>query len=105
AARMDRLLTPEAMQDLADAHRRGRRLYIGTTEDQGKRFVVWDVGAMACRNGPGDRDLILRVILASFSAPGLFPAVPIDVTIDGVCHTERHVDGGVSQALFFRPPY
>jgi hypothetical protein len=39
------------------------------------------------------------------SAPGLLPASKIDVWIDGQCYTERHVDGGVSQALFFRPPY
>ena len=25
--------------------------------------------------------------------------------MDGVRHTERHVDGGVSQTVFFRPPY
>ena len=105
AAKIDELLTEEAMQDLADAHRKGRRLYIGTTEQEGKQFVVWDIGAMAARNGPGDRNLIAKVLLASTSAPGLVPATQIEVSVDGVCHTERHVDGGVSQSLFFRPPY
>jgi len=105
AGEIDRFLTVEAMQDLAEAHRAGRRLYIGTTEAEGKQFVVWDIGAIAARNGPQDRDLIIKILLGSSAAPGFFPSSKIDVTIDGVQHTECHVDGGVSQALFFKPPY
>lgn len=105
AARIDAFLTAELMRDLAEAHAKGRRLYIGTTEEEGRQLVIWDVGAIALRNGPGDRQLIGKIMLASTAAPGFFPAVPIEVTVDGVAHTERHVDGGVSQALFYRPPY
>jgi Patatin-like phospholipase len=105
AAQIDSFLTAEAMQDLVEAHRKGRRLYIGTTEEEGKQFVVWDVGAMAARNGPGDLALIKKVLLGSSAAPGFFPSAKIEVSVDGVSHTERHVDGGVSQSLFFRPPY
>ncbi|MCE9533348.1 MAG: patatin-like phospholipase family protein [Planctomycetes bacterium] len=105
AKRIDAFISPAVMQDLAQAHRDGRRLYIGTTEEEGKQFVIWDIGAIAARNGPGDRELIVKIMLASSAAPGFFPAVHIDVTVDGVRHTERHVDGGVSQALFYRPPY
>jgi hypothetical protein len=99
------VLTPEALADIADAHRAGRRLIIGTTEEEGKRFILWDIGAIACRNGPGDRDLIIDVLIGSASIPGAFPASKIDVYVDGECHTERHADGGLSQALFFYPPY
>jgi len=105
AGRIDAFVSASVMQDLAAAHRKGRRLYIGTTEEEGKQFVIWDIGAIAARNGPGDRELIAKVMLASSAAPGFFPAVQIEVTVDGVRHTERHVDGGVSQALFYRPPY
>ena len=45
------VITPEAMADLAAAHQSGRRLIVGTTEEEGKRFVLWDIGAIACRNG------------------------------------------------------
>jgi hypothetical protein len=103
--KIDCLLTQETMAELADAHRAGRRLYIGTTEEEGKRFIVWDIGRIACRNGPGDRDLMIDVIVGSAAAPGFFPPSKIDVFVDGICHTERHADGGVSQALFFHPPY
>jgi hypothetical protein len=102
---IDGLLTHELLAELADAHRAGRRLIIGTTEAESRRFVLWDIGAIACRNGPCDRDLIIDVLVGSAAIPGVFPASKIDVYVDGVCHTERHVDGGVSQALFFYPPY
>ncbi len=105
AAEIDGFLTVAAMQDLAEAHRAGRRLYIGTTEAEGKQFVVWDIGAIAARNGPQDRNLIIKILLGSSAAPGFFPSSKIEVTIDGIQHTECHVDGGVSQALFFQPPH
>jgi hypothetical protein len=102
---IDKVLTPEIIAEVADAHRQGRRLYVGTTEEEGKRFVVWDMGAIACRNGPGDRELIRQILLGSAGIPGFFPAAKIDVWVDGRCYTERHVDGGVSQGIFLRPPY
>lgn len=102
---IDKVLTPEVIAEVADAHRRGRRLYVGTTEEEGKRFVVWDLGAIACRNGPGDRELIRQVLLGSAAIPGFFPASRIDVRVDGRCYTERHTDGSVSEGIFFRPPF
>jgi len=103
--RIDDFLTPQVMTDLAAAHAQGRRLYIGTTEQEGGRFVAWDIGAIASRNGPDDRALIVNVLLGSSAAPGFFPSANITVTVDGVAYTERHVDGGVSHSVFFRPPF
>ncbi|HJZ60389.1 MAG TPA: patatin-like phospholipase family protein [Gemmataceae bacterium] len=102
---IDKVLTPQMIAEVAEAHRQGRRLYIGTTEEEGKRFIVWDLGAIACRNGPGDRELIRQILLGSSGIPGFFPASKIDVWVDGRCYTERHIDGGVSQGIFLRPPY
>jgi predicted patatin/cPLA2 family phospholipase len=98
-------ITPEVIAEVADAHSQGRRLYVGTTEEEGKRFVVWDLGAIACRNGPGDPQLIHQILLGSAAIPGFFPASKIDVWVDGRCYTERHIDGGVSEGIFFRAPY
>jgi predicted patatin/cPLA2 family phospholipase len=102
---MDTVLTDENVAKIGAEHGKGRRLFVGTTEEEGKRFIVWDVGAIAARGRPGDRELIRTILIASASIPGAFPAAKIDVTVDGKCYTERHVDGGVSQALFFRPPH
>ena len=99
------VITPELMEDLTAAHLSGRRLLVGTTEEEGSRFVQWDIGAIATRNGPGDRDLIIDVLLGSAAIPGVFPSSKIDVYVDGKCYTERHQDGGVSQGVFFHPPY
>jgi hypothetical protein len=99
------VLTPETVAELAETHRAGRRLIIGTTEEEGRRFILWDLGAIACRNGPGDRDLMIDVLVGSAAIPGAFPPAKIDVYVDGQCHTERHQDGGMSQGLFFYPPY
>ncbi len=41
-------------------------------------------------------------MLASASAPGLFPPVHIDVTVNGRQYTELHVDGGTTAQVFFR---
>ena len=105
AAQLDAFFTPEVMTEIADAHRRGRRLYVGTTEEEGKQFVVWDIGAMAERGRPCDRDLIVKVILGSAAPAGFFPSAKIEVEVGGRRYVERHVDGCVSQSLFFRPPY
>ncbi|MBX9579039.1 MAG: patatin-like phospholipase family protein [Gemmataceae bacterium] len=105
AGRIDRSLTPELMAELAAEHRKGRRLYVGTTDLEGKRFVVWDLGAIAVRDGPAGRELVKRILLGSSAIPGFFPHSDIPVTVDGRQLVEKHGDGGVSQGLFFRPPY
>ncbi len=105
AARIDAAISPAVVADIAAAHRQGRRLYVGTTEEEGKQLIIWDLGALADRNGPGDRELIVKVLLGSSAPPGFFPAAKISVSVDGKCFVERHVDGGVSRSVFFRPPY
>lgn len=102
--RVDRAITSHILQELAEAHERGRRLYIGTTNADTKRIVLWDVGAIAKRGTEDARKLIVDVMMASSAIPAFFPPVPINVTIDGQPYEELHVDGSVTRSLFFRPP-
>jgi predicted acylesterase/phospholipase RssA len=102
---VDDMITPERIQQVAEEHRKGRRLYVGTTELEGKRFVYWDMGEIACRNGPGDRELIKKILVGSAAIPGFFPPSKIPVTVDGKQYVELHGDGGTSVSIFFRPPY
>jgi hypothetical protein len=95
--------TPEILQKIAEAHGQGRRLYVGTTNLDTKRLVVWNMGAIAARNSAESRTLFQEVLLASCSIPGLLPPVPIDVEIDGKRYTELHVDGGVTASVFLQP--
>ncbi|VTU00554.1 patatin : Patatin OS=Burkholderia phymatum (strain DSM 17167 / STM815) GN=Bphy_6656 PE=4 SV=1: Patatin [Gemmataceae bacterium] len=102
---IEKTLTPEVMRAVAAEHLKGRRLYVGTTDLEGRRPVVWDLGAIAVRGTPADRTLAVDVLLASAAIPGFFPPVPIHLTANGRATTERHVDGGVSASLFMVPPF
>jgi patatin-like phospholipase len=98
-------ITDERIAAVAEEHKKGRRLYIGTSDLDTRRAVVWDLGAIAVRNTPEDRKLIRDILLATTAIPGFFPPVRIPVTVDGVPYVERHVDGNTSSAMFFVPPY
>lgn len=90
-------ITAEVITQVADAHARGRRLYVGTTNLDTRRLVVWDMGAIAAR---GDRQLYVNVLLASASIPGFFPPVEIEVEVNGRRFREPHADGGVAAQVF-----
>lgn len=99
---IDKELTPQVLAEVAAAHAAGRRLYIGTTNIDTHRLVIWDMGAIASRGTCEAAELFRKVVLASSSIPGVFPPVKIDVEIDGKQYTELHVDGGVSDEVIFR---
>jgi hypothetical protein len=98
--KIDAAITPAVLREVAKAHAAGRRLYVGTTNLDTRRLVVWDMGAIASRDTPEALALYRRVILASASVPGFFPPVTIDVEIDGKTYHELHVDGGASASVF-----
>lgn len=101
---IDAVVDANLLRDIASEHRKGRRLYVGTTELDARRLVVWDMGEIAKRGTEADLALFRRVLLASASVPGYFPPVPIDLQVDGKPAEELHVDGGVTASLFFRSP-
>jgi hypothetical protein len=91
-----------AMAAVARAHLAGRRLYVGTTNIDTRRLVIWDMGAIAASGRPDAKDLYRKILLASASPPGFLPPVEIDVEVNGRRFTELHVDGGASTGLFLR---
>ena len=93
-------ITPELMTRIAVEHRKGRRLYVGTTNLDTGRLVVWDLGAVACRPCLEGCDLFRDVLLASCSVPGMFPPVTFHLDVDGRRVTELHADGGTTAPLF-----
>jgi predicted patatin/cPLA2 family phospholipase len=102
-ARIEATATPALLDRVAAEHRKGRRLYAGTTDLDTRRPVVWDLGAIAAGPDPDRRRLFCDVILASCSVPAVFPPVAIDVEVDGRRFTELHADGGVSRSAFLPP--
>jgi predicted acylesterase/phospholipase RssA len=101
---IDQAVDAELLRQIACEHRKGRRLYVGTTHLDARRLVVWDMGEIAARGRPEDLALFRQILLASASLPGLLPPVAIPVEVDGKKYEEMHVDGGVTASLFFRPP-
>ncbi len=89
---------------VAEAYRRGRFLFIGTTNLDAQQPVIWNMGAIAAANTPESADLFHRIMLASASIPGAFSPVMIDVEVDGRQYQEMHVDGGTMAQVFLYPP-
>jgi hypothetical protein len=94
-------VTEEVLRDVAKAYAAGRLLYIGTTNLDARRLVVWDMGAIASSGHPGAPDLFRKVMLASASIPVAFPPVYVPVEAGGKTYDEMHVDGGVTTEVFF----
>ena len=92
----------ELLRRVAQAHRQGRRLYIGTTDIDAPRFVVWNMGLIATSGRPEALALFRQVMLASASIPVAFPPVMFEVELqpDGPRYDEMHVDGGVGARVF-----
>ena len=91
----------QVLAEVAQAHQRGRRLFIGTTNMEAGKLVIWDMGAIATSGKPGALELFRKVMLASASIPVAFPAVYIPVVADGKRYEEMHVDGGTATQVFF----
>ncbi|MGA2892426.1 MAG: patatin-like phospholipase family protein [Xanthobacteraceae bacterium] len=103
-------ITPALLADIAAEHRRGRRLFVITTNLDAQRSVVWNMGAIAVHatTDGGDAataalNLFRSVLLASGSVPGAFPPVLIDVESGGKKFAEMHADGGVGGQFFVAP--
>ena len=99
-----REVTPELVDRIADAHRAGRRLFVGTTNLDAQRGVIWDMGALAASTLPDKVELFRKVLRASSAIPVVFPPVAIDATAGAAPVTELHVDGGVVAQFLGVPP-
>lgn len=99
---IDAQITDAVLAEVAKAHAAGRRLYVGTTNIDTRRLVIWDMGAIASSGRPDARGLYRDVLLASASVPGFLPPVPIEVEVNGKRFKELHVDGGATTGVFLR---
>lgn len=99
---IQRHVDAELLRRVAQAHQRGRRLYMGTVNLDAPRFVVWNMGLIASSGHPDALALFRKVMLASASIPVAFPPVFFDVEAapGGARYDEMHVDGGVGARVF-----
>jgi hypothetical protein len=100
---IDANITPDVVAAIAAEHRKGKRLFIGTTNMEAQRGVIWDIGAIASSGNPAALGLIRKIVLASVSVPGIFEPVFIGVQVGDKHYDEIHADGGVVNQVFIYP--
>jgi hypothetical protein len=98
---IERYFDEDLLKEIAVEYNKGRRLYIGTTNLDAQRLVIWDVGKIASAGGDNALKLFRKVILASASIPIAFPPVYFEAKVDDKIYDEMHVDGGVVRQVFF----
>lgn len=105
---MSRLIERHVTQDLLEAiaaeYAKGRLLFVGTTNLDARRPIIWNMTAIAASRSPEALALFRKILLASAAVPGAFPPVMIDVEVGGVRYQEMHVDGGAMAQVFLYPP-
>jgi len=94
-------INEELLKKVAQEHKKGRRLFVGTTNLDAKRLVIWNMGHIAEIGGKRGLELFQKIMLASASVPVALPPVYISVEANGKVYDEMHVDGGTSVEVFF----
>ena len=100
---LSEIFDQQMLAAIAAEHSKGRRLFVGTTNLDAGRPVIWDIGAIAASKHPRAAELVVDVLLASASIPGVFPPVFFEIEVGGEKYDEMHVDGGTSSQLFLYP--
>jgi predicted acylesterase/phospholipase RssA len=97
-----RLIDANMLRKIAAEHLKGRRLFIGTSQMNAQRLVIWDMGAIAISGSPEALGLFRKIMIASASLPATFPPQYFDVTAGGKPYHEMHADGGIqTQVMVF----
>ncbi len=92
--------TRDMLKKIAKEYNKGRRIYVGTTNLDAQRLVVWNMGKIAQIGGDEAVELFQKVLLASSAIPIAFPPVFFEVEADGKKYNEMHVDGGTVTQIF-----
>lgn len=102
ATKIAEVVTPEILAEVAEEHRRGRRLYVATTNLDAGTLSVWDMGKIAAASDVDKGRLYREVLRASAAVPGYFEPVIIHpkAGVDDI--GQMHVDGGVKVPVLVR---
>ena len=100
---LDEHINDGFLEQVAREYVRGRTLWLGTTNLDSQRPVIWDMGAIASSGHPRAAELFRSIMMASSAIGGAFPPVYLPVEADGQHYDEMHVDGGTSNQVFLYP--
>jgi hypothetical protein len=95
------VISEETLDLVAAEHRKGRRLFIGSTNLDANVFTVWDMGVIAESDRPDRRKHYIDIVMASASFPIAFPPIYIEVEGEAGTYTQMHGDGGIRETAFF----
>lgn len=98
-----RHIDENVLAQIAQEYRNGRRLFIVTTNLDGQRTAIWDMGRIASSGSPRALELFRSVMEASASIPGIFSPVLIQAEAEGRAFSEMHVDGGITANVLVVP--
>lgn len=97
-------VTPDLLAAIAHEHRRGRRLFVLTTDLDSQVGIIWNMGAIAASGDPRAVTLFEDVLMASAAIPGAFPPIRIaGQTAAGRPYEEMHGDGALISHVFTLP--
>ena len=88
------------LEKVAQEHKRGRRLYIGTTNIDTGQLTVWDMGAIASSNRTDKYERFCDIIYASAALPVYLPPQYMKVNIEDKEYYQMHIDGGIYSQVF-----
>ncbi len=92
------VITDDTLTAVAREWRKGRRLYVASTDLDAGVTLFWDMGRIAASPSPDRLRLYRQVLMASAAVPGVFQPVYIRVGD----RTVMNVDGGAKVSLAFR---
>jgi len=88
------------LDKVASEYKKGRRLYIGTTNIDTGQLVVWDMGAIASSDREDKYQRFADIIYASSALPVYLPPQYMSVEVDGKDYYQMHIDGGIYSQVF-----
>lgn len=91
-------VTEEVIDKVGEEYKKGRRLYVASTNLDGGLLTVWDVGALAASDRHNRLLRIRKMLRASTAVPGYFEPVYIKPR-NGIELRQAHIDGAVKTPL------
>ncbi|MEA1892457.1 MAG: patatin-like phospholipase family protein [Campylobacterota bacterium] len=88
------------LDKVALEHKKGRRLYIGTTNIDTGQLVVWDMGAIASSSRSDKYERFCDIVYASSALPIYLPPQYMKVEIEEKDYYQMHIDGGIYSQVF-----
>ena len=88
------------LDKIAQEHKNGRRLYIGTTNIDTGQLTVWDMGAIASSNRTDKYERFCDIIYASSALPVYLPPQYMSVDVESKRYYQMHIDGGIYTQVF-----